>query len=291
METPQEVTLTQDLNAIKRKTHFTGTVKKITLAGAVIDIGLEIPGVLHISQLKEESVNRVEDVIQEGQEVEVWVRRVVPTKNRIELTMIKPLDLEWREIEADMALKGKVTRLEKFGVFVDIGAERPGLVHISEMTHDYVKNPAEVVKEGDEVEVKVLAVNRQKKQIKLSMKALVEPPLKVAEEVLKSERPERTERTERPARSDKPERRERRDRRERGERGDRENKGAVEIMAEMNAKDEPFPTAMEIALREAMERSKKEETIDTSSIKKTKSKGPGVEIERILERTLQNKRK
>lgn len=292
METPQEITQTQDLNEIKRKTQFTGTVKKITLAGAVIDIGLEVPGVLHISQLKEEPVNRVEDVIQEGQSVEVWVRRVVPTKNRIELTMIKPLDLEWREIEADMVMKGKVTRLEKFGAFVDIGAERPGLVHISEMTHDYVKNPAEVVKEGDEVEVKVLAVNRQKKQIKLSMKALVEPPLKVAEEALKSERPERTDRImERPARSDKPERRDRRDRRERGDRGDREGKGSAEILAEMNAKDEPFPTAMEIALREAMERSKKEDTIETAGARRTKSKGPGVEIERILERTLQHKRK
>jgi predicted RNA-binding protein with RPS1 domain len=55
---------------------------------------------------------------------------------------------------------------------VDIGAERPGMVHVSELAHGYVKTPSEIVKEGDEVEAKVLDVNRKKKQIKLSMKAL-----------------------------------------------------------------------------------------------------------------------
>lgn len=171
------------LNEIKRKTHFTGTVLRTTLAGALVDIGLGIPGVVHISQLSVEPVNRVEDVVQAGLAVDVWVRRVFPKKGRIELTMIKPLDLEWREINKGLIVKGKVTRLEKFGAFVEIGAERPGLVHISEMTHDYIKSPSEIVKEGDEVEVQVLSVNRHKRQIKLSMKALEEKPVKVAKEV------------------------------------------------------------------------------------------------------------
>jgi small subunit ribosomal protein S1 len=178
LEAPQTTQETQDLEKIERKQKLSGTVLKTTLAGAVIDVGLEVPGVVHISQLQAEPVNRVEDVVQPGQKVEVWVRRVVPKKRRLELTMIKPLDLEWREITKNMVVKGKVTRLEKFGAFVDIGAERPGLVHISEMTHDYIKSPGDVVKEGDEIEVKVLNVNRQKKQIKLSMKALEELPVK-----------------------------------------------------------------------------------------------------------------
>jgi len=71
-----------------------------------------------------------------------------------------------------MIVKGKVVRLESYGAFVDIGAERPGMVHVSELAHGYVKTPGEIVKEGDEVEAKVLDVNRKKKQIKLSMKAL-----------------------------------------------------------------------------------------------------------------------
>lgn len=187
-----------DLGSIKRKMKFSGTVLKTTLAGAVVDIGQEVPGVVHISQLQAEPVNRVEDVLQPGQDVEVWVRRVFPKKKRIELTMIEPLALEWREIEKDMVFKGKVTRIENFGIFVDIGAERPGLVHISEITHDYIKNPHEVVKEGDEVEVKVLNVNLKKKQIKLSMKALEEPPAKIVKEIQKQADKQENEEVEKP---------------------------------------------------------------------------------------------
>jgi small subunit ribosomal protein S1 len=242
MENQAEV---HDPDEVKRKMHFVGTVTKTTLAGAVVDIGLGIPGVVHISQLQSEPVNRVEDVVKPGQQVDVWVRRVFPKKDRIELTMIEPLALEWREIAKGMNVKGKVVRLEKFGAFVDIGAERPGLVHISEMTHDYIKSPSEVVKEGDEIDVQVLSVNRHKKQIKLSMKALEEKPMKVAKE---AQQPKEAE----------------------------------------GQKDEPTPTAMEAALREAMERSKARQ--DTEPEVKSKRKpSKNDEIEKILSRTLQHK--
>jgi ribosomal protein S1 len=180
MDTNPEIA-PNSLDQVKRKTHFTGKVVKIGLAGAVIDIGLGVPGVLHISQLQQDPVNRVEDVVQIGQEVEVWVRRVSPKGDRIELSMIKPLDLEWREMKKDMVVKGKVVRLERFGAFVDIGAERPGLIHISELTHDYIRSVEEVLKEGDEVEVKILDIDRKKKQIKLSRKAMEEQAIKVAQ--------------------------------------------------------------------------------------------------------------
>lgn len=245
----------QPMGEIKRKTHYTGTVVKTTLAGAVIDIGIGTPGVVHISQLQADPVNRVEDVIQPGQSVEVWVHRVVPKKNRIELTMIKPLDFDWRDLEKDLVVKGKVTRLEKFGAFVDIGAERPGLVHISEMTYEYIKDPSDVVKEGDEVEVKVLEVNRQKRQIKLSMKALEEPPVKEVKET-KAARP-----------------------------AEQPTQAAAE-----EPKEEATPTAMEAALREAMERSKEKRGVQTSERGgKRKGKAAGNELEQILSRTLHQK--
>ena len=85
-------------SAIQPKQHFTGTVKKTTLAGAIVDIGLDKPGVIHISQLQENATNKVEDVVKEGQSVEVWVRRVKP--DRIELTMIQPLAYDWKELKA-----------------------------------------------------------------------------------------------------------------------------------------------------------------------------------------------
>jgi small subunit ribosomal protein S1 len=156
--------------ALEPKTKLSGKVLKTTLAGALVDVGQNIPGVIHISQLSEDAVNKVEDVVKEGQMVDVWVRRV--KKDRIELTMIQPLALEWKEIEPNMVVKGKVVRLETYGAFVEIGAERPGMIHVSELAHGYVKTPSEIVKEGDEIEAKVLDVDRKKKQIKLSMKAL-----------------------------------------------------------------------------------------------------------------------
>jgi len=249
----ETVTTIMQLEAVQPKMHFTGKVVKLILAGAIVDIGLEVPGVIHISQLQKEPVKRVEDVLTTGQEVEVWVRRVYPKKNRIELTMVKPLDLEWREIEKDLVVKGKVTRLEKFGIFVDIGAERPGLVHISELTYGYVRTPGELVKEGEEVEVKVLEVNRQKKQIKLSMKALEEKPETVMKAVqVKVERKEK----EKPVEEAQPE------------------------------KELPTPTSMEAALREAMERV---ETVENVSTARRKSKTNRNDLEDILRRTLNSK--
>lgn len=161
---------------IKRKMHFTGKVVKTTLAGAVIDIGLDKPGVVHIAHISKDPVKRVEDAIEIGQEVEVWVRRLHQDAKHIDLTMIEPLPLEWREIKKGMVLSGKVVRIEKFGAFIDVGAERPGLAHISELTHDYIRTPEDAVKVGETVEVKVIDFNRRKKQIKLSMKAMQEPP-------------------------------------------------------------------------------------------------------------------
>lgn len=171
-----EIVAPESVEDLEPKMKVTGKVIKTSLAGAIVDIGVEYPGVVHISRLQKGNVTRVTDVVEEGQEIEVWVGRIDPEKKKIELTMIEPLDLEWREIEKGSVLRGTVTRIEKYGVFVDVGAERPGLVHISEMAHGYVEKPTDLVHKGDEIEVKVLQVNRRKKQIKLSMKALEETP-------------------------------------------------------------------------------------------------------------------
>jgi len=168
MTTPDNVSVV----ALETKTKMSGKILKTTLAGALVDIGQSLPGVLHISQISETPVNKVEDVLNEGQEVTVWVKRI--RKDRIELTMIEPLAYDWKELKADMVVKGKVTRLETYGAFVDFGAERPGLIHVSELAHGYVKAAGDVVKEGDEVEAKVLDVDRRKRQIRLSVKALQE---------------------------------------------------------------------------------------------------------------------
>jgi small subunit ribosomal protein S1 len=242
--------------ALEPKTKLSGKVLKTTLAGALVDLGQTIPGVIHISQLSKDPVNKVEDVIKEGQSVDVWVRRV--KKDRIELTMVEPLALEWKEIEPDMVVKGKVVRLEAYGAFVDIGAERPGMVHVSELAHGYVKTPGEVVKEGDEVEAKVLDVNRKKKQIKLSMKAL-EPEVEEFK----------------PARKEK-------ENKKGNKRGPRKE---VNEMPPQEEDKEPELTAMQIAWQEALNKSNADRAF---KVKRSKS-NVSQEQEDLLDRTMKKR--
>ncbi len=160
------------ISDLKPKMKLQGTVKKVELFGAFVDIGVGRDGLVHISALKRERVNKVDEVVQPGQEVTVWVRKVDPKAGRIDLTMVEPAAVEWNELQRGQVLTGKVVRMEKFGAFVDIGAERPGMVHIREMSNSRISDPSEIVKLGDEVDVKVLGVDPRKRQIDLSMKAV-----------------------------------------------------------------------------------------------------------------------
>lgn len=165
-----------------------GKVSNIKVAGAFIDVGAESEGFVHLSRLLPRS-NRVEDVLTVGQELELWVHKVDPDANRLELTMIRPTRLKWDQIKPGLRAIGSVTRLEKFGAFVDIGAERDGLVHVSEMSDGYVRDPSEVAKVGDEVEVAVLDVDRGKKQIRLTMNISLEALMEDVEEEEQEELP------------------------------------------------------------------------------------------------------
>lgn len=160
----------ETLKDLKRGMKIEGKITKTELYGAFVDVGLDRDGLIHISQLKRGRVNRVEDVVKEGDTIDAWVHHIDVDRGRLELTLIRPVELGWRDIKTGMRVPGKVVRLENFGAFVDIGAERPGLVHISEMSEGYVKSPRDVVSEGDEVEVTVLDFDRKKRQISLSMK-------------------------------------------------------------------------------------------------------------------------
>jgi small subunit ribosomal protein S1 len=171
---------------LKPKMRLKGKVTRLELFGAFVDVGLEHEGLVHISMLKKGHVNRVEDVVKIGDEVDVWVLKIDINAGRLELTMIPPVALEWGEIRPGMRVTGKVVRLEKFGAFVDIGAERSGLVHVSEMTDGFVADPSEIAHVGDEVEVKIVEVDRKKRQIRLTMK---EDPMAEIEEPEPEEAP------------------------------------------------------------------------------------------------------
>jgi ribosomal protein S1 len=152
-----------------------GTVKRIELYGAFVDIGVGTDGLLHISQLGKPNVRNVEDVVKVGEEVPVYVLKVEPGNNRIALSLVKPPSVTWDSMKIGDVVVGKVVRLEKFGVFVEIGAERPGMIHVSELASGYVNSPSDVVKVGDQVNARIIKLNRKQKRIDLSLKAMEEP--------------------------------------------------------------------------------------------------------------------
>jgi ribosomal protein S1 len=162
-EAPKSVEALQTGMAIK------GKVKRIELYGAFVDIGVGQDALLHISQLGKK-VNNVEDVIKVDDEITAFVLKVDKTAGRVAISLQKPATVSWDEIAPGTTLTGTVTRIEKFGVFVDVGAERPGLVHVSELADNYVQNPSDIVQTGQEVTVRVIKVNRKKRQIDLTMK-------------------------------------------------------------------------------------------------------------------------
>ncbi len=172
--TPLETTPPLRLEDLKPKMKLDGKVKKVELFGAFVDVGVGRDGLVHISALSAKRVNQVTDVVKEGDPVTVWVRKVDSKAGRLDLTLIEPMPVDWEELKPKQVYTGKVTKLEKFGAFVDIGAERPGLIHISEMASYRVEEVSEICKVGDEVQVKVLSVDARKKQIKLSLKAMEE---------------------------------------------------------------------------------------------------------------------
>ena len=173
--TAPEVTPT-NISDLKPKMQLKGTVNRLELYGAFIDLGIGTNALIHISQLGKEHVNRVADVLNVGDEVSVWVDKVDPQREQIMVTMIPPLDVEWNELDKGQVYAGSVKRLENFGAFIDIGAEREGLVHISELSHNYVKHPSEVLTVGDEVQVQVLGSSKRKRRIDLSINNLLEKP-------------------------------------------------------------------------------------------------------------------
>jgi ribosomal protein S1 len=152
---------------------LTATVKRIELFGAFVDIGVGKDALLHISQLGHSNVRNVEDVIKAGDQVTAYILKVDKEQNRIAVSLVQPPALNADEIKEGDVVTGKVVRIEPYGVFVDIGTERPGMVHVSQLADGYVKSPSDVVSVGQEVQVRVLKVTRKKRQaqIDLTMKA------------------------------------------------------------------------------------------------------------------------
>ncbi len=167
-----------------------GTVARLTNFGAFIDLG-GVDGLVHVSEISHTHVAKASDVLKVGEKVNVLVLSVDPASNRISLSIKDTLPGPWDDIEdkapVDSVLTGTVKRLTSFGAFVELFPGVEGLVHISQIAHKHIATPHEVLKEGEEVKVKVLEVSPENQRIALSIKALEEKPEPKVEEVVAEE--------------------------------------------------------------------------------------------------------
>ncbi len=153
-----------------------GTIARLSNFGAFVDIG-GVDGLVHVSELSHEHVDKPEDVVSVGQKVNVKVKSVEQDSERISLsikdTLPSPFESIKGEIHADSVIEGRVVRLTDFGAFVEIAAGVQGLVHISEISRKHIATPSEVLEPNQTVTVKVLSVDEENERISLSIKAAV----------------------------------------------------------------------------------------------------------------------
>jgi small subunit ribosomal protein S1 len=154
-----------------------GVVKRVTDFGAFVDIGVGRDGLVHVSEMGTGRIDKPADVIAQGDKIRVWIKELDREKNRISLSMIAPGTLTMRELEEGMIVPGKVTRLERYGAFVDIGVGRDGMLHVKEMGHGYVEKPEDVVQVDQELQVQVVGLDRRRGRIDLSIKELLPKPV------------------------------------------------------------------------------------------------------------------
>lgn len=167
-----------------------GTVQRLTDFGVFVDIG-GVDGLVHVSELAWNRVEKPSDVVKEGDKVKVKVLKVDKENERISLSMKETQAGPWQQaseqFKAGDVVKGEVKRLVGFGAFVEIAPGVEGLVHISQLANKRVSTPSEVVKEGQEVQVKILEVNPAEQRISLSIRALEEDRAEQVERASKRE--------------------------------------------------------------------------------------------------------
>jgi len=149
-----------------------GKVVRLEKFGAFVDIGAGTDGLVHVSEMSKGRVESPAHVVSEGDVITLWIKEADRKSRRISLTMLEPPEVDIRTLKPDTVLMGKVVRIEDFGAFVDIGAGRDGMVHVTEMRRGYVGSPSEIVSVGDEIEVRVLEVDPHRGRISLSIEDL-----------------------------------------------------------------------------------------------------------------------
>jgi ribosomal protein S1 len=150
-----------------------GRVTGISSFGAFVDMG-GADGLVHISEMSWGQVDRPEQVVAVGQELDVYVLRVDPESKKIALSLKRLQPEPWESIHEKLTVNdvvdATITKLTNFGAFARVEGSVEGLVHISELTDRVVQHPREVVREGDKVRLKVLRIEPERRRLGLSLK-------------------------------------------------------------------------------------------------------------------------
>lgn len=170
-----------------------GTVVRLAQFGAFVDLG-GVDGLVHVTELAHDRIVNPAKVLEVGQKVSVKVLSVDKENNRIALSIKATTKSPWEaaseQLEQGQVINGVVRRLTDFGAFVEVLPGIDGLVHVSQISHDRVNNPADVLAVNQEVTAKILEFSAAEKRVSLSVKALLDKPVsneEVVEEVVEEE--------------------------------------------------------------------------------------------------------
>ena len=156
-----------------------GTISNIVDFGAFVDLD-GIDGLIHISELSWSHVNHPSEVLNVGEKVNVKVLDIDRDRQRISLGLKQTQADPWQSVietyQINDIVPGKVTKVVTFGAFVEIHAGVEGLVHISELADHHVENPREVVNQGDELEVRIIEIDADRRRLSLSLKRVTPAP-------------------------------------------------------------------------------------------------------------------
>ncbi len=163
-----------------RGQQVTGEVTKLTDFGAFVKLEDGVEGLVHVSELDWGHVAHPRDVLKEGETIEAKVLNVDPKERRISLSIRELKTDPWRQFleqySIDEITEGEITEIKDFGAFMKITDDVDGLIHVSEISDQRIATPSEVLSIGDKVQAKIIGINEEKKQVRLSMRNLFGPP-------------------------------------------------------------------------------------------------------------------
>ena len=172
-----------------------GTISNIVDFGAFVDLD-GIDGLIHISELSWSHVNHPSEVLDIGKEVNVKVLDIDRERQRISLGLKQTQKDPWQEVfenrQVNEIVHGKVTKLVSFGAFVEIEEGVEGLIHISELAQHHVEEPSEILQPGQEINVKIIEIDPERRRLSLSLKRL-EAEYRIHEDVYEDEEYEEEE--------------------------------------------------------------------------------------------------